>query len=297
MALWMPFTGITPNRSPALPFWRLILTGRRCMVVISVGKTCTVSIRCECNKQYVRLVRGCINGTPRKERGHSSELSETVKRRFRTSKTLGVFTTTAIFRKFVALKVWTFWEWRVRLARALVLLPVLYQQILTLASSFATSQQMRETLVLTNQWFVQKMRLSKFHAVNTCMRSHIFLHENYLWNTGHNVNLESASNSTTGLVKAREKKRYLIAFSHVEMLLCFFLQAAAWVETPLVSWTKGQGRCGRIQQFGCTSIYDKNMQEEHLYKPKNPHIGTKCRENHPLIRGGQTPTWYIVKSR
>ena len=127
------------------------LTGRRCMVVISVGKTCTVSIRCECNKQYVRLVRGCINGTPRKERGHSSELSETVKRRFRTSKTLGFFTTTAIFRKFVALKVWTFWEWRVRLARALVLLPVLYQQILTLASSFATSQQMLETLVLTNQ--------------------------------------------------------------------------------------------------------------------------------------------------
>ena len=65
MALWILSTGITPKRSPALPLWRLTFsTGGRCMVVMSVGKTRTVSIRCEWSKQCVRLVRGCITGTP-----------------------------------------------------------------------------------------------------------------------------------------------------------------------------------------------------------------------------------------
>ena len=56
---------MTPNRSPALPFWRLILTtGGRCMVAMSVGNTRTVSISCACNKHCARLMRGCIRGTP-----------------------------------------------------------------------------------------------------------------------------------------------------------------------------------------------------------------------------------------
>ena len=59
----------------------------------------------------------------------------------------------------------------------------------------------------------------------------------------------------------------------------FFLLAAAWVDPGRSALQSAEQRCqgryGRIHRFGCTSIYDKNMQEGHLYKQQQSTQGDR----------------------
>ena len=62
-------------------------------------------------------------------------------------------------------------------------------------------------------------------------------------------------------------------------LRVFFLLAAAWVDPGRSALQSAEQRCqrryGRIHRFGCTSIYDKNMQEGHQYKQQQSTQGDR----------------------
>ena len=51
--------------------------------------------------------------------------------------------------------------------------------------------------------------------------------------------------------------------------------------TPFSQLQRCPGRYGRIHRFGCTSIYDKNMQEGHLDKQQQSTHSDKVLERKP----------------
>ena len=61
-----------------------------------------------------------------------------------------------------------------------------------------------------------------------------------------------------------------------------FLLAAAWVDPGRCALQSAEQRCqrryGRIHRFGCTSIYDKNMQKAINTNNNNLHKETECRD-------------------
>ena len=66
---------------------------------------------------------------------------------------------------------------------------------------------------------------------------------------------------------------------HLQSESVFFLLAAAWVDPGRSALQSAEQRCqgryGRIHRFGCTSIFDKNLQEGHLYKQQQSTQGDR----------------------